>query len=65
MPTNKINHCIYYAPYQVDLLLSLVKVHHGMWDKAAVMCTGSRTYSSGMQVGFGGIGIVDCLMVLT
>jgi len=46
------------------LLFSFVEINHRMWNKAAMTSTGSSTHTSGTQVSFVGINIVNCSMVL-
>jgi hypothetical protein len=48
----------------MNLLFSFVKINYGMGNKAAMASTGSSTHTSGTQVSFIGIGIIDSPMVL-
>jgi hypothetical protein len=54
-----------YIYVKINLLFFFVKINHRMGNKAAMASTGSSTYTSGMQVGFIGVGIINSLMVLT
>ena len=48
----------------MNLLFSLVEINHRMGNKATMTSTGSSTDTSGTQVSFIGIGVINSPMVL-
>ena len=47
----------------MDLLFSLLEVHHCMGNKASMPCTGTSSNSSQCQLPSVIIGLIDCMVV--